>query len=73
MTDTYDNKDVIIKYTTDNVPIIKFMRHPSMGGIRWSDETPGEYGGCGIPIPEHKKFYEKCKKEGIHFNWARSE
>ena len=52
------------------IPIIKFMRHPSMGGILWSDITPAEYGGCGIPIPEHEELYEKCKKEGIKFHWT---
>jgi hypothetical protein len=32
-------------------------------------QHPFEYGGYGIPIPEHKEFYEKCKKEGIKFYW----
>jgi hypothetical protein len=45
------------------------MKHPRMGGLFWSDATPIEHGGSGIPIPEHKEFYEKCKKEGIKFYW----
>jgi len=56
---------MMIKYTKENVPIIKFMRPPCMGGFFWSDITPCET--CGNPIPEHKKFYEKCKKEDIKF------
>ena len=60
------DKDIKLK---DGIPIIKFMRHPSMGGLFWSDATPMEYGGCGIPIPEHKEVYKKCNKEGIKFYW----
>lgn len=73
MTDTDYNKDVITKHTIetrDGIPIIKFMRHPCMVGFFWSDATPFEYGGSGIPIPEHKELYETCVKEGIEFYWT---
>ncbi len=42
-------------------------------GIFWSNATPAEYGGCGIPIKEHKELYEKCKKEGTKFHWTTDE
>lgn len=45
-----DNKDI---------PTIKFMRHPRMAGFFWSDATPVEYGGSGVPIPEHEELYKK--------------
>jgi hypothetical protein len=52
-----------------NNPTIEFKRGP-MGGFCFSDNTPAEFGGCGIPIPEHEELYEKCKKEGIDFYWT---
>ena len=55
-----------------NIPTITFIRHPCMSGRMWSDATPSIYGGCGIPIPEHKELYEKCIKENTEFNWTIS-
>ena len=70
MTDKNSNITKNIVDSNEDIPTIKFMRHPCMGGFFWSDVTPAEYGGCGIPIPEHKALYEKCKKEGIKFYWT---
>ena len=52
-----------------NNPTIEFMRG-SLGGAFFSDNTPAEFGGCGIPIPEHRELYKKCKKEEIDFYWT---
>ena len=62
-----ENKN--IEYSKDGIPIIKFMKHPHMSGLVWSDATPAEYGGSGIPIPEHREVHDKCKKEGTKFYW----
>lgn len=68
-TNPNDNKDLSIKYTEEGIPIIKFMNHPCLGGFFWSGPVPFEYGGSGIPIPEHKEVYDECKKNGTKFYW----
>lgn len=52
----------------EDIPIIKFMPLPGMGGSFFSDASP--YGGNGIPIPEHEALYKKCIKEGTQFYWT---
>ena len=63
----------IIKNTVElneDIPTIVFMRHPRMAGLFFSDATPCELGGSGVPIPEHKELYEKCVKDGTRFYWT---
>ena len=69
MTDKNSNITNKVVVSNEDIPTILFMKHPSMGGGFFSDATPFEYGGCGIPIPEHEAIYNKCKKEGIEFYW----
>lgn len=53
----------------NNVPIIKFKKHGSMGGRIWDDATPVDYWGSGVPILEHKKIYEECEKNKWKWYW----
>ena len=70
MTDKISNNTKNIDDLNKIIPTIRFINHPFFGGSIWSDATPSEYGGCGIPIPEDKELYEKCKKEGTKFYWT---
>ena len=59
----------MLNLNEDVIPTIKFIKHPNMSGLLWSDVTPVDYGGCGIPIPEHKELYDYCKRLDIKFKW----
>ena len=66
-----------IPYTNANIPepdiqIHKFYANESIiKGFIWLDKTPSiKKNNCGIPIPEHRDLYKKCKKEGIDFYWT---
>lgn len=55
---------------TMDVPVIRFRRHGRMGGVFFSDATPSEYGGCGVPIDEDVDLYNACKESQKPFQWT---